>query len=159
MTNRSKAVGTSAESAVVRAARAHGFPHAERVVLHGNLDQGDVRLTPGLTAGCIVEVKGGQAAKTASDGQIEKWLAETERERVNAGADVAILVTARAGIGAPNAHRWWAHWRLSSLVWLQERHVYIPTALTDAPVRLTLAHSLTLLRHAGYGDTPTPETP
>jgi len=155
MTNRPKNIGTAAETAVVRAARAHGFGLADRLTLTGALDRGDIGLCPGV----IVEVKGGQAAKTASDGQIEKWLAETERERINAGADVAILVTARAGIGSPNAHRWWAHWRLSNLVWLQERHVYIPTALTDAPVRLTLAHSLTLLRHAGYGDTPTPETP
>lgn len=155
MTNRPKNIGTAAETAVVRAARAHGFGLADRLTLTGALDRGDIGLCPGV----IVEVKGGQAAKTASDGQIEKWLAETERERINAGADVAILVTARAGIGAPNAHRWWAHWRLSNLIWLQERHVYIPTALTDAPVRLTLAHSLTLLRHAGYGDTPTPETP
>ena len=155
MTNRPKNIGTAAETAVVRAARAHGFGLADRLTLTGALDRGDIGLCPGV----VVEVKGGQAAKTASDGQIEKWLAETERERVNAGADVAILVTARAGIGAPNAHRWWAHWRLSNLVWLQERHVYIPPALVDAPVRLTLAHSLTLLRHAGYGDTPTPETP
>lgn len=155
MTNRPKNIGTAAETAVVRAARAHGFGLADRLALTGALDRGDIGLCPGV----VVEVKGGQAAKTASDGQIEKWLAETERERLNAGADVAILVTARAGIGAPNAHRWWAHWRLGNLLWLQERSVYLPTAMVDAPVRLTLAHSLTLLRHAGYGDTPTPETP
>lgn len=151
--NRSKAVGTSAESAVVRAARGHGFPHAERVVLHGNLDQGDVRLTPGLTAGCIVEVKGGQTAKTASDGQIEKWLAETERERINAGADVAILVTARAGIGAPNAHRWWAHMTTPTLFDLTGgRRRNWGNRHPEATIRMTLTEALAFIRHAGYGD-------
>lgn len=153
MTNRPKNIGTAAETAVVRAARAHGFGLADRLTLTGALDRGDIGLCPGV----IVEVKGGQAAKTASDAQIEKWLAETERERINAGADVAILVTARAGIGAPNAHRWWAHWRLGSLAYAGL--IGAGQRTQGIPVRMTLADALTLLRHAGYGDTPTPETP
>ena len=35
MTNRSKAIGTAAETAVVRYLAAHGFPAAERRALHG----------------------------------------------------------------------------------------------------------------------------
>lgn len=152
MTNRPKAIGTAAEGAVVRAARAHGFPHAERVVLHGTLDQGDIRLTPGLTDGVVIEVKGGQAAKTASDGQIDLWLAETERERINARAHHAILVTARAGIGAPNAHRWWAHLPLGALALLIDPGSYTPDHVASRPVRMTLEAALGVLRGAGYGD-------
>jgi hypothetical protein len=150
MTNRPKNIGTSAETAVVRAARRLGFPHAERVVLHGTLDQGDVRLTPGLTAGVIVEVKGGNAARDASDAQVWAWLVETERERVNARADVALLVTQRRGVGAPNAERWWAHLRMGDLARLRDYPAGIHVA-DDAPVRMTFASALAQLRAAGYG--------
>lgn len=150
MTNRPKQIGTATETAVVRAARRLGFPHAERVVLHGSTDQGDVRLTPGLTAGVIVEVKGGNRARDASDAQVWAWLLETERERVNARADVALLVTQRRGVGAPNADRWWAHFRMGDLARLREYPVGFNLA-DDAPVRMTLASALAQLRAAGYG--------
>lgn len=155
MTNRPKQIGTAGETAVVRAARAHGFGLADRLTLTGALDRGDIGLCPGV----ILEVKAGQAAKTASDGQIEKWLAETERERTNAHADVAILVTARAGIGAPNAHRWWAHLRFEDLALLIDRGSYTPESLAEQPVRMTLETALLALRHAGYGDPLPPEEP
>ena len=38
MTNRPKAIGTAAETAVVRYLAAHGFPAAERRALHGARD-------------------------------------------------------------------------------------------------------------------------
>lgn len=101
---RPKDIGTFAETAVVKAIRPRGFPHAERRALAGTHDLGDIVGTPGI----VWEVKGGEAAKSASDGQIDKWLAETERERLNAEADMGVLVVQRRGIGAPNAHRWWA---------------------------------------------------
>lgn len=151
--NRSKAIGTAAESAVVKAARTRGFPHAERVVLHGNLDQGDVRLTPGLTAGVIVEVKGGHAAENASDGQVAKWLTETQAERIHANADHALLVTKRKGIGHENAHRWsawltlWDFRRLIGWPW-----VYGGEHVNAFPIHLTFDSALALLRAAGYGD-------
>jgi hypothetical protein len=56
MTNRSKNIGTAAETAVVKAARAYGFPGAERRALHGSTDLGDILLCPGV----IVEVKAGK---------------------------------------------------------------------------------------------------
>lgn len=93
MTNRPKAIGTRGETAVTRYAREHGFPLADRRPLKGTLDEGDVLLTVGL----IAEVKSGKSAQNASLGQIRKWLAETERERVNAGAEHAILVVQRRG--------------------------------------------------------------
>lgn len=148
MVNKSKNLGTQAESAVVRAARTRGFPGAERRALAGAADRGDILLAPGL----IAEVKGGQAAKTASDAQIATWLAQTETERVHAGADVAILVTARAGIGAPNAHRWHAHLRLTDFLRLLGGLGGVDLPDPHTPVRTTLDDALTLLRAAGYGE-------
>lgn len=102
--NRPKAIGTAAETAVVRYLQANGFPHAERRAMRGTLDCGDITGTPGI----CWEVKGGEAARSASDGLIDQWLDETERERVNARADVGVLVVQRRGIGPANAGSWWA---------------------------------------------------
>lgn len=142
--NRPKAIGTAAETAVVRAARRLGFPGADRLALTGAMDRGDVGLCPGV----IVEVKGGEAARSASDLDINRWLDETERERHNAGADIAFLVVQRRGVGAPNAHRWWAWWRLG---WLPGPALGNP-ATDRTPVRMQLGDALVLLRAAGYGD-------
>lgn len=98
---RPKDIGTAAETLVVRYLRDHGFPHAERRALHGNADLGDITGTPGL----VWEVKGGDAAKTASDGQIAAWMDETEMERTNAGAAYGFLVVARS---RKNVRHWWA---------------------------------------------------
>jgi hypothetical protein len=151
VTNRPKNIGTAAETAVVRAARRLGFPHAERVVLHGSTDMGDVRLTPGLTAGVIVEVKGGHAAEVASDMQVLVWLAETETERVNANADVALLVTKRKGHGPARANTWWAHLTIQAVAALTTGHLAWSHDLNDLPVRMRLDTALVLLRAAGYG--------
>jgi hypothetical protein len=146
MVNKPRAIGTAAETAVVRALRAHGFPHAERRSLKGTLDQGDVTGTPGL----CWEVKGGHAAWTASDRDIDAWLAETETERRNAAADVGILVVQRKGVGADNAHRWWAIMRLGDMLALRNPGTP-PDLRVTWPVRLKLADACQLLRDAGYG--------
>ena len=148
MANRSKDIGTKAESAVVAAARRLGFPGAERRALAGVHDLGDILLAPGA----IVEVKGGNAARTASDLDIERWLTETERERVNARADVAFLVVQRAGVGAPNAHRWHAYFRNA---WIADLRGY-PDSLRDlitdsAVIRMSVESALAQLRAGGYG--------
>lgn len=150
--NPSKQKGTAAESAVTRYVREHGFGTAERRALAGSADLGDILLCPGA----VVEVKAGAAAEGASDGQIARWLEETERERVNAGAAVALLVTKRKGVGHANAGRWTAHLWLRTL----QRLGWTPLAWNtadiraaeDIPVRLTLDDALRLLRAAGYGD-------
>ena len=92
MANRSKARGTSAESAVVRWAQANGFPWAERLVLAGAKDHGDISLVPGRA--CIVEVKSHASAATGQPGaaQLATWMAETAAECRHAGADVGLLV-------------------------------------------------------------------
>lgn len=156
MVNKPKAIGTSAESAVVKAAIPLGFPLAERLALHGENDLGDVRLAPWVH----LEVKGGKAAEQASDAQIEAWMLETERELTNAKALAGALVLKRKGVGATRAHLWWAYVRAS---WLAQWRAY-PAALTadvqagpDHTIRLTLDSLLAQLRAAGYGD-PLPTT-
>src|SRR5690554_3488274 len=101
---RPRDIGTAAESAVVRYLRAHGFPHAERRALRGARDAGDITGTPGI----CWSVKGGQAAKDASDGLVEDWLFELERQRSHARADCGVLVLQRRGYGPERAGRWWA---------------------------------------------------
>lgn len=100
-------IGTSAETAVVRHLRANGFPHAERKSLHGALDEGDITGTPGV----CWEVKGGDAARYLTEGAIARWLTETEAERVNARADVGVLVVQRLGYGPARAGMWLAYQR------------------------------------------------
>lgn len=138
MTNRPKAIGTAGESAVVKVARANGFPLAERRALAGTADKGDILLAPGL----IVEVKAGKAAKTASLGQVGKWLAETERERVNAQAAAAILVVQRQGVGTANAHLWEC--------WLSADVIFDDG--WDTVVMLSLEDALAHLRKTGWGE-------
>lgn len=99
MTNRPKQIGTRGETAVTNALRANGYPGAERRALAGALDLGDINVCPGV----IAEVKWGKHAKTASMKQIDDWLDETERERRNDRADLALLVIQRNGIGVDRA--------------------------------------------------------
>ena len=144
--NRPKAVGTKAESAIVRAAQSRGFPHAERRALRGRHDVGDILLCPGV----IVESKGGDMARRASDALVAKWLVETERERINAGAEHAFLVVQRAGVGPANAHHWHAYWTAGG--WARLLGHDLPGALAGATVRTSLESSLAALRANGWGD-------
>jgi hypothetical protein len=138
--NKPKRIGRDAENAVVAYLRAHGWPEVERRAQRGSRDAGDLTGCPGL---CI-EVKGGEAAKNASDLLVADWLEETEKERVNAGADVGVLVLQRRGVGPANAGRWWAVMRCNAWVLGATKH--------DFPVRMYLADAVWLFRRAGYGD-------
>ena len=89
--SKQREIGTRAESAVVKYLAANGWPNAERRALHGNTDLGDITGTPGL----VWEVKGGELAKTASDGQMATWFVEAQLEATNAGARFGFLVAAR----------------------------------------------------------------
>lgn len=88
--NRAKAKGTSFETAVVKWLRDLGWD-AERIVLHGNQDQGDVivRNSP-----WSLELKNCRTLALA------EWVAEADRESVNAGRPVAV-VAKRVGKGDP----------------------------------------------------------
>lgn len=161
MATRPRDIGTAAESAVVRYLRNAGFPHAERRSLRGTLDAGDITGTPGLAW----EVKGGAAAKGASDGLVAQWLADTERERLNARAGIGVLVLARSGIGPANAGRWWAVLQVPVVVellaggeasaWWRDR----APALGTQPTRVHLSTAVRMLHVSGYGTQPerTPE--
>jgi len=144
--SRSKQIGTAAETAVVSYFRDHGFPGAERRALTGYLDQGDLT---GLGPVCV-EVKSGNSAAIASDGQVALWLAETETERENARADVGVLVLKRSGIGSANAGRWWAVVPMGTLRYLLDVNTAAAVGLGPA-VRMHLSSVVELLRLAGYG--------
>lgn len=148
--SRSKQTGTSFESALVKYARDNGFPGADRLPLSGALDRGDVGLAPGVIAEC----KAGSAAEHASDGQIAKWLEETERERVNANAAIGLLVTKRKGVGASRMTEQWCHLDggvFADLIY-QRSDGGDPYEWIGVPIRTHLGNVLELLRMAGYGD-------
>lgn len=142
-------IGTHTATAVVRAIRVNGFPGAERRVLYGASDAGDITGASNI----IWEVKGGQAAKDASDLTILGWLRKAEGKRERLGADIAVLVVQRAGFGERNAMHWWA------VVWASALFELASPSLGgelifgnfDAPARLLLADMCWLLRLAGHG--------
>jgi hypothetical protein len=148
MSRRPKDLGTDAERAVVRFLQANGFPQAERRALRGISDAGDIAGTPGLAW----EVKGGDAARNASDRDIAAWLEETERERVNANAHVGFLVVQRRRVGPANAGRWWAWVRSRALAELVVPGSNPYLEAPDVPTRVLLADAVRLVRWAGWGD-------
>lgn len=142
MVNKSKAIGTHAETAVVNYLRTHGFAGAERRALAGSLDKGDILVGPGF----ILEIKSGKAAESASDNQILAWLAEAEVESRNSDGASFMLVTKRKAIGITRVGQWWAHMRLDH--WLDE-----PESLgLDLVIHVALADAVTLARRYGFGD-------
>jgi len=143
VTNKSKDLGTKAETAVVKTAIPRGFPLLERRVLKGIYDCGDLTGYPDM----CWQVKGGHYAWNASDLQIANWMEAMEKQRANAGASIGLLVTQRKSVGAPNAHRWWAYMWASTFTG-DPAHRF--------PVRMLLEDALLWLRGAGYGE-PLPE--
>lgn len=97
-----RAIGTAAETAVVRYLREHGFPGADRQPLRGILDTGDID----VTAGIIAEVKAGAMAATASVRLIRQWQAHHERKRRDSGADIGILVVRQRQRPPAQWHVW-----------------------------------------------------
>lgn len=107
MANRSKNIGTKAESTVVKVAQRNGFPYAKRVTLAGSLDKGDIHLGDGTDT--IVEVKGGKQCVSLTPAKMLKWMGETREEIKNSNSRYGFLVTQRAGYGDVNAEKWFAH--------------------------------------------------
>lgn len=93
----SKEKGTRAETALAEYLRGY-WPYAERRALCGSVDKGDIAGIPGV----VWECKAGERLC------IPQWLAETECERVNAGAELGILAVKPKGVGTTNVGRWWA---------------------------------------------------
>ena len=77
--SKAKNIGTRAETAVRNHLLSAGYDplEAHRNVLKGSADEGDVWLREyfGLV---VFEVKGGNAAKTASHNQVLKWFQEAQ---------------------------------------------------------------------------------
>jgi hypothetical protein len=98
MTNARKAQGDRAETAARDHARARGFPGTERTRAGYTRDHGDLHLAPGV----IAQVKD---CRTLRWGE---WLPELAEQRADAGADVAMLVVKRPGMGARSTGQWLA---------------------------------------------------
>lgn len=157
MVNKPRNIGTAGETAVVRVFQSMGWPNAKRHALSGSKDIGDLNVDPRF----VVEVKAGEAARSASDGLVAKWLQETEVERVNAGAEFGILVVQRRGIGAANAHRWWAILPLWAILTLRPQASIGLDSRPDpemllgsavSPVRMLLGDAIDLIRGASPQD-------
>lgn len=147
MVNKPKAIGTAAETAVVKHLLSCGFSplEAHRNVLKGRYDEGDVWLRHPDHGLYIFEVKGGAAAKTASENQIAKWLEEAEVESDHAAALSGFLVVQRAGVGHANAGRWHAYTRVGELLRLTGGSTKLASLQEMAVVRLSLQDLVGLL--------------
>jgi hypothetical protein len=152
---KSTAIGTAHTTAVINYLKPHGFGNAELRNLAGIHDKGDIVGTPGV----VWECKGGHAAETASDLLVTQWLAETERERRNASADIGVLVLKRKAIGTVNAGRYWAilpFWQIVNNLDSHNDTALRGTAavrmVNTAPVRLYLHDAVHFIRATGYGD-------
>lgn len=107
MANRSKQIGTAAETIVVKVAQRNGFPYARRSTLAGALDKGDVHLGDGTDT--IIEVKGGKQCEALTPAKMDKWMQETRAEIRNSNSKFGFLVTQRKGFGEKSAEAWYAH--------------------------------------------------
>lgn len=107
--SKSKQKGTLAETAVADYLK-QTFPTVERRTLSGANDKGDIAGVPN----CVVEVKNQRTYK------IHEWMKETETERINAEADLGILVIKPNGVGVSKVNQWWAVVSLETITKLIE---------------------------------------
>lgn len=147
MTNKPKAIGTAAETAVVRYLRDNGFPMSERRALHGTTDLGDITGIPGV----VIEVKAGDQTKGAGPGskKAAAWIAQTETERANADAEIGILVVQRHH---QNVRNWWAVLTANDHQRLMGYGELADTPLKHMAFWCQLESVTMLLRHYGHGD-------
>lgn len=87
MSHPSRVKGAAFEQAVAEWLRDRGYPEAERRVMHGLNDMGDIAGVPDL----VIE------AKNCHRLDLRAWLDETEHERLNAGEPYGVLVVKRSG--------------------------------------------------------------
>lgn len=90
MANKSKAVGTRFESAVVKYLR-EGLEdeRPERLALHGSKDMGDIGHVYAHGFEGVIEAK---SHKKITPGLIDEWRRQTLDERENSDSDFALLV-------------------------------------------------------------------
>lgn len=147
---RPKDIGTEVETALVKVFTAAGWANTKRLALEGVNDRGDISL--GDEVPVTIEAKGGKQAEGASDGLIQTWLAETERERIRNGHPIGVLILKRKGVSGANAHRWTAIMMAWQYEWLRSVNGTVPLEVgaTD-PIRFDVEHLVSCLRNAGYG--------
>lgn len=83
--------GPKFEADVVAWLQTHGYPYAERRVMGGNRDRGDIAGVPGV----VLELKNCNRIELAA------WIDEAQSEAKNAGVDVWAVVAKRKGKGDP----------------------------------------------------------
>ncbi len=79
--NACKRKGSGWEAQIVAFLQASGWPHAERRVLHGARDLGDVT---GIL-GVVIE------GKNTARIELSEWIKEAQAETANAGAEVGVV--------------------------------------------------------------------
>jgi len=107
--SKAKQKGTLAETAVADFLK-QTFTAVERRTLSGKNDRGDITGVPG----CVVEVKNQRSYK------IHEWMKETEIERLNASAELGVLVIKPNGVGVSKVGEWWAVVSLETITKLIE---------------------------------------
>ena len=107
--SKAKQKGTLAETAVADFLK-QTFTAVERRTLSGKNDRGDIAGVPG----CVVEVKNQRSYK------IHEWMKETETERINASAEIGVLVIKPNGVGVSKVGEWWAVVSLETITKLIE---------------------------------------
>lgn len=148
MVNRPKAIGTEFETALAKYLVKNGFPDAERKVLHGNKDIGDVASQRYNVA---FEAKAGKAAVNASRAQIAAWMDEASTEQVNGEWDYVPLVVKTPGVGDTKFGQTRTYWRLHDLFRLRgyDHGMY---DWPDGIVMMHLEDTVVQLRSRGHGD-------
>jgi Holliday junction resolvase len=114
--NTNKARGTRAESAIVAALQACGWPDADRLTLSGKHDRGDVTLGRAGGQRVVIEVKDHKRLDLAG------WVDEAGAEATNVNAEVAVVVHKRRGKGDPAD--WYATLTVAELLWLLRKAGY-----------------------------------
>ena len=152
MTAAQTRAGKVQERAIVRWAKTHGFPHADRVIRTGagngyahRADEGDIWLAPGV----VVQSKRLSPVNRA-ERAVAVWLEQTEAQRVAAGADIGLLVVRREGCA--DVGQYWCHLRMSDLqrlTWPDATPADL--GVGDPPLRLQLRDVAVVLRAYGYG--------
>jgi len=146
MVNKSKKIGTAAESAFVKYCKQRGYQDAERIALAGFNDRGDVRINKRVMA----EIKSGDRAEAASHKQIEIWLLDTIKEQLAGGWAYSVLITKRHGAGLSNVGEWWAWLNLNKVFTLF--HETYPHDNAGPVVRLRVSDYFDLLDKSHFND-------
>ena len=134
MGNKSKAIGTRAESAIVKYFKSLGIS-ARRKALSGSKDQGDIEVydAPLLHRPFTIEVKAGKQTANPSRSQLEEWLRQAREEQKNSGQSTALIVV-RYNRALVDADVWWEHDGDVSHWWLDEfAHKYVKEVNEDGP--------------------------